>query len=258
MATYLNPAAEIFIPYQNHFLPPPYNHHHLQVTQSSSYSSYPLLPLPYYKTYYAPPTTTTTSSSFPSCSAITPVFSTSTATCPPPSSNYYQYSSLSPDWYGSTNTYPSPFQPSLPISKLQTYVYDHQMYGSTSVPVEEVKKNVVLEEELVNPTTADDIPASSRVGKGKNKMNVPPSLGGSRHHHHHQPTSVRYNQRRMIWKPKSVISSGHNGASTTSDHDRVMDMLLPSRKLVDENCDSTQNDSHETTLMIRNIPNKYT
>ncbi|KAI3834508.1 hypothetical protein MKX03_006128, partial [Papaver bracteatum] len=188
MATYLNPAAEIFIPYQNYFLLPPYHHHqHLQLTPSSSY---PPLPLPYYKTYAAPPTTITTSSSFPSCPASIPIFSTSTATCPPPtSSNYYQYSSLNPDWYGSTNTYPSPFQPFLPISKLETYVYDHQMYGSTSVAAEEVDKNVVLEEKLINPTTADDIPASGRVGKGKNKMDIPPRLGGS-HHHHHQLANV--------------------------------------------------------------------
>ncbi|XP_026396609.1 protein MEI2-like 6 [Papaver somniferum] len=154
MATYLNPAAEIFIPYQNYFVPPSYHHHHLQVNPTSSYSSYPPLPLPYYKTYSAPPTTTTTTSSLPSCPAITPVFSTSTATCHPPpptttSSNYYQYSSLSPDWYG------------------------------------KVEKNVVLEENLKNP---DDTPKKGRVGMGKIKMYIPPRLGGS---YHHQPASVR-------------------------------------------------------------------
>ncbi|KAI3989142.1 hypothetical protein MKX01_033178 [Papaver californicum] len=128
------------------------------------------------------------------------------------------------------------------------------MYGSTSVAVEEVGKNVILEEQLKNPTTADDIPVKGRVGKRKKKRNKPPRLGGT---HHHRPANIKSNQKRMIWKPKSMISSD-NGVPTTSDHDRVMSILLPSKKLVEEECDSTQNNSHETTLMIRNIPSKYT
>ncbi|KAI3959135.1 hypothetical protein MKX01_023811 [Papaver californicum] len=55
----------------------------------------------------------------------------------------------------------------------------------------------------------------------------------------------------MIWKPKSAISDNNNGAISTSDHDRVMYMILPSKKIVDETSDAT-------TLMIRNIPSKYT
>ncbi|KAI3989141.1 hypothetical protein MKX01_033177 [Papaver californicum] len=81
-------------------------------------------------------------------------------------------------------------------------------------------------------------------------MNLPPRLGGSQNNKRKQ-ANFKFTQKKMIWKPKFAISDNNNMISTSSDNDRVMDMLLPSKKIVYETSDAT-------TLMIRNIPSKYT
>ncbi|KAI3935253.1 hypothetical protein MKW92_002788, partial [Papaver armeniacum] len=245
MATYsLNPGAQMFIP--NYLLPPPPYHHHIPFTPRPS-CFYPPLPFPYYKTYCAPPPTAITTYSFPSCATI-PVFSTSTATCPPANFPHYYKSSLGPDWFESVNQYPSSSQPFSHTSRFQMST-DH---GSTSVAAEEKDKNVVLDEKLENPHQANDFHVKAK------KKNIPPRLGGS-HHHHHRQSYFRSNQKKMIWKPKSAIS-GETGRISTVDHDKIMEMLLPSKKIVEEPSDASndQIENNNTTLMIRNIPSKYT
>ncbi|KAI3968400.1 hypothetical protein MKW92_014804, partial [Papaver armeniacum] len=123
---------------------------------------------------------------------------------------------------------------------------DHQSYRSGSVAAEERDKNIVLEEKLEK----NDFHV-----KSKKKKNIPPRLGGSYHHHHRQ-SYFRSNQKKMIWKPKSAIS-GETGRISTVDHDKIMEMLLPSKKIVEETSDG-QVVNNNTTMMIRNIPSKYT
>ncbi|KAI3861519.1 hypothetical protein MKW98_000471, partial [Papaver atlanticum] len=238
----------MFIP--NYLLPPPPYHHHIPYTPSPS-CFYSPLPLPYYKTYSAPPPTAITTYCFPS-SAI-PVFSTSTATCSPPNFPNYYKSSLGPGWFESVNHYPSLSQPYSHTSRFQ--MSDHHPYGSTSVAAEEKDKNVVLEEKLEKPHQANDFHV-----KAKKKKNIPSRLGGSNHQHHHRQSYFRSDPKRMIWKPKSAISDD-TGRNSTVDHDKIMEMLLPSKKIVEETSDdasNNQNVNNNTTLMIRNIPSKFT